>query len=45
MANRASMGEAVTMAGPLVVSSDWERGVRERLCESDEAALTEIYDQ
>ena len=29
----------------VVVSSDWERGVRERLCESDEAALTEIYDQ
>jgi RNA polymerase sigma factor (sigma-70 family) len=45
MANRSPMGEAVTMEGPVVVSSDWERDARERLCENDEAALTEIYDQ
>src|SRR6478735_8935569 len=39
------MGEAVTMEGTVVVSSDWERDVRERLCQNDDAALTEIYDQ
>ena len=29
----------------VVVSSDWERGVRERLVANDEGALAEIYDQ
>jgi RNA polymerase sigma factor (sigma-70 family) len=29
----------------VVVSSDWERDVRERLVANDEAALAEIYDQ
>jgi RNA polymerase sigma-70 factor (ECF subfamily) len=39
------MGEAVVMEGRVVVSSDWERDVRERLVGNDDAALAEIYDQ
>jgi RNA polymerase sigma factor (sigma-70 family) len=39
------MGQAVTMETRVVVSSDWERDVRERLVGNDEAALAEIYDQ
>src|SRR3954467_10228273 len=39
------MGEAVVMEGRAVVSSDWERDVRERLVGSDDEALAEIYDQ
>ena len=31
--------------GRVVVSSDWERDVRERLVGNDDAALAEIYDQ
>jgi RNA polymerase sigma factor (sigma-70 family) len=45
MANDAPMGEAVVMEGRVVVSSDWERDVRERLVGNDDAALAEIYDQ
>jgi RNA polymerase sigma factor (sigma-70 family) len=45
MANRPPMGEAVVMEGRVVVSSDWERDVRERLVGNDDAALAEIYDQ
>ena len=45
MANHAPMGEAVVMEGRVVVSSDWERDVRERLVGNDDAALAEIYDQ
>ena len=33
------------MEGRVVVSSDWERDVRERLVGNDDAALAEIYDQ
>ena len=45
MANHAPMGEAVVMEGRVVVSSDWERDVRERLVGNDDGALAEIYDQ
>jgi RNA polymerase sigma-70 factor (ECF subfamily) len=45
MANHAPMGEAVVMEGRVVVSTDWERDVRERLVGNDDAALAEIYDQ
>ena len=45
MANDAPMGEALTMETRVVVSSDWERDVRQRLVANDEAALAEIYDQ
>ena len=45
MANHAPMGEAVVMEGRVVVSSDWERDVRERLVGNDDEALAEIYDQ
>jgi RNA polymerase sigma-70 factor, ECF subfamily len=41
------MAETVMVEAParVAVSSDWERGVRERLVANDEHALAEIYDQ
>jgi RNA polymerase sigma-70 factor, ECF subfamily len=39
------MREAVTVEARVVVGSAWERDVRDRLVDGQEAALVEIYDQ
>lgn len=45
MANHGPMSHAVTVQARIVVSSDWERDVRDRLVSGEEGALAEIYDQ
>ncbi len=45
MANDEPVNQAVEVQTRVVVPSDWERDVRDRLVGGEESALAEIYDQ